>query len=204
MLGIDPTGGTDPSASTVIWVEDRRNFVEDGQRVGWGNLRMAAIAEAETLTVFARIHSPFQWHGNHAFIDAFSLMEAPQAEFLPFPETVDDHSIEIGWQGAQSQRIELIPAGVYALNFDIEYKCGDEGSWQPWLTDQATGKATFSAKQASTPHFFRVRPRSEQPADGPAGAWPNHRYPGVWLESHAVTFSKEAPNFKVFIPNISR
>lgn len=204
MLGIDPTGGTDPDASTVIWVEDRRNFVENGQRVGWSNLRLAALAEAETITVFARMNSPFQWHGNHAFIDAFSLMEAPEAEFLPLPDAVDEGSTEIAWEGAQSQRIELIPAGVYALKFDIEYRVGEDGLWQPWLTDQPSGKAAFNAQKANTPHFFRIRPRAEQPADGPAGAWPNHRYPGVWVESHAITFGKEAPNFKVFIPNISR
>ncbi|MCB0117210.1 MAG: hypothetical protein KDD84_24090, partial [Caldilineaceae bacterium] len=79
MLGIDPTGGTDPAADTVIWVEDRRNFVEDGERVGWSNLRLSVTAQAETITVFGRIRSPFQWHGNHAFIDAFSLVEAPVA-----------------------------------------------------------------------------------------------------------------------------
>ncbi|MBX2998917.1 MAG: hypothetical protein KF893_10440 [Caldilineaceae bacterium] len=204
MLGIDPTGGIDPNASTVIWVEDRRNFVEDGQRVGWINLRLAAMAEAEMITVFARINSPFQWHGNHAFVDAFSLVEAPEAQFLPLPEVVEDHSVEICWQGAQSQRIELIPAGLYTLNFDIEYRIGEDGDWQPWLTEQPAGKALFTAQQVNTPHFFRVRPRAEQPADGPAGAWPNHRYPGVWAESHAVTFDKEAPDFKVFIPNVLR
>jgi hypothetical protein len=204
MIGIDPTGGTNPTADTVIWTEDRRNFVENGQRVGWSNLRMAATAEAETITVFARVNSPFQWHGNHAFIDALNLTEAPVAEFLPMPESVEEHSIEIGWQGTQSQRIELIPAGVYALTFDIEYKIGEDGVWQSWLADQPSGKATFNATQANTPHFFRVRPRAEQPADAPGGAWPNHRYPGVWIESQSVTFGKETPNFNIFIPTVLR
>src|SRR5690606_14617810 len=57
MLGIDPTGGTDARADTVIWVEDRRNFVENGQRVGWTNLRLAAVAESDTITIFGRINS---------------------------------------------------------------------------------------------------------------------------------------------------
>lgn len=204
MLGIDPTGGTDPNAESVIWIEDRRNFVENGQRVGWVNLRLGTVAQAETITVFGRINSPFQWHGNHAFIDAFSLVEAPLAEFLAVPGMIDGDSVELSWQGKQSHQIELIPSGVYELKFDIEYQVGDEGEWQSWLSDQPLGKATFKARKAQVPHHFRVRARSEQPTGGPAGAWPNHRYPGTWCNPVTVTFGSEPPQHTVFIPNISR
>ncbi|MFN3983142.1 MAG: hypothetical protein ACK4SA_22415, partial [Caldilinea sp.] len=63
MLGIDPTGGVDPNAETVQWVENRRNFVQpDGvTRFGWQNLRIGVTAQAPTITVFARIDSPFRW-----------------------------------------------------------------------------------------------------------------------------------------------
>ena len=82
LLGIDPTGGTDPLGPNVIWVGDRRNFTESR----WLNLRLAATAQTDRLTVFGRIRSPFQWHGNHAFVDTFSLVRAPTAYFVGLPE----------------------------------------------------------------------------------------------------------------------
>lgn len=203
MLGIDPTGGTDPTAESVIWVEDRRNFVENGERVGWSNLRLAALAEAETITLFGRIRSPFQWHGNHAFIDAFSLVEAPTASLSDFPTQVTGNSVNVSWLGVQGNQIDLIPGGHYELRFDLEYKVGDDGAWQPWLTDRMVGEQLFTATQAAVPHYIRVRARSEQPEGGP-GAWPNHRYPGDWCEPRAVTFSEMPPQHTVFIPNIQR
>ncbi len=43
MLGLDPTGGIDPDADTVVWTENRNNFVdENDERIGWSNLYTAA------------------------------------------------------------------------------------------------------------------------------------------------------------------
>ena len=204
MLGIDPTGGTDPLAETVIWAENRHNFVENGVGVGWQNLQVSAQAQAETITVFGRINSPFRWHGNHAFIDAFLLMDSPTAQLGALPEELDGYQMEIQWEGDISTQIRSIPAGRYAVTFDVEYKVGDEGEWQQWQSRQPAGSANFVAQTANVPYFFRIRAFSEQPEDGPEGAFPNHRFLGVWSEPVAVTFLKEAPttNFQVFIPSI--
>ena len=86
LLGIDPMGGTDPLSPSVIWVGDRRNFTE----TRWLNLRLAVTAQTDWLTVFGRINSPFQWHGNHAFADAFSLVRAPTAYFVNSPARISD------------------------------------------------------------------------------------------------------------------
>jgi hypothetical protein len=204
MLGIDPTGGVDPLADTVVWVEDRRNFVENGQRVGWSNLRLGITAQSNTITVFARVNSPFQWHGNHAFVDAFSLIEAPQASFAPLPEQVDGDSVEISWRGEQGVQIAAIPGGVYELRFDSEYKIGEDSQWQPWLSDQPAGTATFSAQQAQIPHYFRIRARSEQLPGGGGTAWPNHRYPGEWSAPVTVTFGQAGEQHKIFMPFVQR
>lgn len=202
MLGIDPTGGTDPLADTVIWVEDRRNFVENGERVGWSNLRLSAKAQAETITLFGRIRSPFQWHGNHAFIDAFSLVEAPIASLSEFPAQVNGNSVNVAWQGVQGLQIDQIPGGTYRLRYDLEFKVGDESAWRPWLADQEAGEGLFTATQSNVIHYIRVRARSEQAEGGP-GAWPNHRYPGEWCEPRAVTFTETPPSqHNVFLPNI--
>jgi hypothetical protein len=204
MLGVDPTGGVDPLAETVVWVEDRRNFVENGERVGWSNLRLAVTAKSSTITVFARVNSPFQWHGNHAFVDAFSLVEAPRAGFAPLPEEVEGDSVQIAWEGEQSEQIAQIPGGVYELRFDSEVKIGEDGQWQPWLSDQPAGAATFTAQQAQIPHYFRIRARSEQMPGGSGKAWPNHRYPGDWSTPVAVTFGKATEQQQIFIPFVQR
>lgn len=205
MIGIDPTGGTDPLADTVIWAENRQNFVENGERVGWTNLQVSALAESETITVFGRINSPFQWHGNHAFIDAFSLVEAPQAHFTVEAGEVDDNKVELQWAGTQSAQIDAIPNGRYQLLFDVEYRVSQTGPWVRWQSRQSATSALFTAKAANVPHYFRVLARAEQPPDGPAGAWPNHRYPGTWSDSLALTFRQEPPEKqKVFIPIVQR
>ena len=206
MLGIDPTGGTDPLADTVIWAENRHNFAENGERVGWQNLQVSAKAESETITVFGRINSPFRWHGAHAFIDAFLLLASPTAQLGNLPAEVDNYQIEVQWAGDISSPIRDIPAGRYAATYDIEYRVGEAGEWLSWQTRQPAGSAFFVSQAVNLPHFLRIRAFSEQPEDGPEGAFPNHRFLGVWSEPVSVTFLREeAPkNFQVFVPFISR
>lgn len=201
MLGIDPTGGTDPQASTVLWVEDRRNFTESG----WANLRLGATAQSDVITIFVRINSPFQWHGNHAFIDAISLVEAPQAWFVDPPSTVQGTRALIRWDGALSDDISAIPGGTHELLFDVQYR-EDGSDWQDWQTDTTDREAEFSVSMGpgSKVFQFRVRARAEQP-EGIPGAWPNHRYPGVWTESQPITFTLELPGpERNFIPYLVR
>ena len=206
MLGIDPTGGTDPLADTVIWAENRHNFIEKGEPFGWQNLQVSARAQSETITVFGRITSPFRWHGNHAFIDGFLLLESPKAQLGDLPSEVDGYQIDIQWQGDISTQIRNIPAGRYTATYDVEYRVGGEGEWQSWQLRQPAGSAIFVSQAVNVPHFFRVRAFSEQPEEGPEGAFPNHRFLGVWSPPVSVTFlQEEAPkNFHVFVPIVSR
>lgn len=188
LVGIDPTGGTDPLAPTVVWVSDRRNFTESR----WVNLRLATTAQADRLTVFGRIRSPFQWHGNHAFVDAFSLVRAPTAHFVDSPARISDTQARIQWDGVQSPDVQAIPGGTYRLLFDVQYRVGAQGAWLDWLADQPAGSATFSAAACAgeQTYAFRVRSRAEQIPG--SGAWPNHRYPGLWSEPAAIVLGSRA------------
>ena len=123
LLGIDPTGGVDPLGPNVIWVSDRRNFTESR----WANLRLAATVQSDHLTVFGRIRSPFQWHGNHAFVDAFSLVRAPTAYFVNSPARISSTEARVQWNGAQSPDVQAIPGGKYKLFFDVQYRIGAAG-----------------------------------------------------------------------------
>lgn len=187
MLGIDPTGGIDPQAPGVIWIEDRRNFTESR----WANLRMGVTAQGPAITLFARIRSPYRWHGAHAFVDAFSLMRAPTAHFVDLPSIVNGTQTIVRWGGSQSPDIVAIPGGTYRLMFDVQYRQVDQDAWIDWRVGQPAGQATFIAGPCCAPRSFqfRLRARSEQP-DGSGGASPNHRYPGPWSQ----------PVFIVFLP----
>ncbi len=202
MLGVDPSGGVDPLAPSVQWVEDRRSHVE----AGWVNLRLGFTAQAITTTLFVRLNSPFQWHGNHGFIDAVSIVHAPTARFLDMPDQVTSPAIPVQWDGDLGPDIPLIPGGTYQLYFDVEAREGLAGPWQPWLEGQPAGGALFWAGAAPLPRdfYFRVRARAEQPPAPPEGAWPNHRYPGEWVESGPVTVAPIILSYREFLPALIR
>jgi len=189
LLGIDPTGGTDPLGPNVIWVGDRRNFTESR----WVDLRLAATAQADRLTVFGRIRSPFQWHGNHAFLDAFSLVRAPTAHFVDSPSPVTEAEARVQWDGDRGPDIQAIPGGTYRLLFDVQYRVGPDGAWVDWLVDQPAGGATFAVNVCAGErvYSFRVRSRAEQP-QGSNGAWPDHHYLGIWSEPASVVLGTQA------------
>jgi hypothetical protein len=182
MLGIDPTGGTDPNAPSVVWAENRKNFVDsNNQRIGWSNVRTSAVAEGEKITVFARIDSPFRWHGNHGFIDALSLVVAPVAALDITTTTAPSGrglTVKLAWDGAFGPDIPTIAGGNYRLLYDVEYRYG-AGAWRE-LQDGYAGAGSMDVPAVCTGEYqFRIRARAEQP-EGEQGSWPNQRFPGVW------------------------
>lgn len=202
MVGIDPTGGVDPLAPSVVWIEDRRNFTESR----WANLRLAARAQGSTLTVFARIRSPFRWHGAHAFVDAFSLLQAPTARFVNLPGAVQGTQVTVRWAGSLGPDIPAIPGGTHQLLFDVQTRRAGQTAWHDWQIGRPAGQAVFSvnACQGTQTYEFRRRARAEQP-EGGSGAWPNHRYPGMWSQPVSVTFHNPATCApRAFLPAVLR
>ncbi|MFZ4661953.1 MAG: fibronectin type III domain-containing protein [Caldilineaceae bacterium] len=217
MVGIDPTGGDDPLADSVIWTENQRNFWEKGKKVGWQQMTVSATAMTTTITIFARVNSPFRWHGNHAFIDAMSLVRAPVAA-LTAPAIVTGTQVTLTWDGLLNDDITDIAGGTHELRYDIQYRPAGAEDWIDFLVDQSgPGSALFTAKCADTTYEFRIRVRAEQPpAPAPAGAWPNHRYASIWREPISIQFKSappppgnnepiEAPGpFRLYLPQIAK
>lgn len=202
LLGIDPTGGTDPTAETVVWTENRRNFWE-GERVGWQQISVSAQAEAETITVFARINSPHRWHGNHAFIDGLSLVRAPSAELL-VPQTVTGTAALLLWQGSMQPEITGQPGSTHALQFDVQMRHEKTPTWQDLVTNQSSTDSTvFTANCTETTYLFRIRARAEQ-SDDEDGAWPNHRYLGLWSAPVSVYFVEPPTQEEMRVPRTMR
>ena len=180
MAGVDPTGGIDPTAPSVLWMEDRRPHTE----VRWTNLFLATTAQGPALTVFIRALSPFRHHGNHVFADAVKLVRAPTSHI-----TIQEprgNAIEMTWSGELGPDITAIPAGNYRLTFDVQVRAG-AAPWQSLLTGQNAGSHTFVAPYScfDRTYHFRVRSMAQQVV-GQKGAWPDHRFVGVWVEPAPV------------------
>jgi hypothetical protein len=182
LLGIDPTGGTDINSPNIVWSENRNNFVDaEDQRIGWSNVRTSVRAQSGIVTVFARINSPFRWHGNHGFIDSLSLVEAPVSSLQALTATVSgtsNISVTLAWGGALGGDIPTV-GGSFALLFDVQYWHPHNGDWRDLQEDFAgPGTLNFTTRCMGEAYQFRVRARAEQPQG--TGVWPNQRYPGVW------------------------
>ncbi len=197
-IGLDPAGDSDPVAPGIAWYEDRRPHIE----AKWTNLRTAATATGSRMTVFLRVQSPFQWHGNHAFADAVKVVEAPTATLQASTPITGQQSVTLTWDGRISQQILNISGGRYHLYFDVEVRHAGQSDWRSLVTNFAgAGSLPFTARCTNSAYFFRVRPRAEQ-FEG-QGAAPNHRFPGVWSEPVPVNFVSE-PGQPATDPGVER
>jgi hypothetical protein len=93
-LGIDPTGGTDPNAPTVIWGPEHwgegrfLNYPLSDTR-HW-NIDVSAYAQAATITVFFKVNHNTSTYDSMIFVDAISLevdSSMPPVTNTPVPPT---------------------------------------------------------------------------------------------------------------------
>jgi hypothetical protein len=161
------------------------------------------------MTVFARVLSPYRWHGNHAIVDAFSLVRAPAAAITGLPAVVEGAEVTVRWTGELGPDIPAIPSGKFRLRYEVQVRRLPDGAWQPWV-DGLENSAVFALPGGAAPggeavrYAFRVRPMAEQPP-GPGGSWPDHHFPGLWSDEAAVTFAARplAPP-RSYLPDLLR
>ena len=70
-LGLDPTGGTDPLAPTVIWGPSEWGINS------WPDLTVSARATGPTMTVFVWVHHPNTYGNDWIFLDSVGLWPDP-------------------------------------------------------------------------------------------------------------------------------
>lgn len=81
VVGLDPIGGTDPNAPTVVWCEE----LWKQKRATKDRLKVSAVAQSGTMTVFLRVKNP-QPHGqDQVFFDVVSLNVDALAPTAPPP-----------------------------------------------------------------------------------------------------------------------
>jgi hypothetical protein len=93
-LGIDPTGGTDPNAPTVIWGKEHWG---DGRFLNYPptdtrhpNIDVSAYAQGPTITVFFKVNHNAATANSMIFVDAVSLQvdpSLPPVTSTPVPPT---------------------------------------------------------------------------------------------------------------------
>ncbi len=101
-LGIDPTGGTDPNAPTVVWGPTHWG---DGRCLNYPppdvNIDVSAYARSSTITVFIKIDHHRAAPGSMIFLDAVSLVvDTSRPAITPEPPTPTATPIPPTWPPA--------------------------------------------------------------------------------------------------------
>jgi hypothetical protein len=151
-VGIDPTGGTDPRAATVVWSEP------DGHDEGpWtADPRTAVYAQGPAMTVFIRITSPYAAGPspflNLSFMDWAILAQTPiVAATSPAVSAVP--TFAVSWGNA------VAAPGGEVVKYDVQWLDEAEGVWHDWLVRTGSVQATFVGEQC---HAYRFRARALQ------------------------------------------
>jgi hypothetical protein len=152
-VGLDPTGGTDPTAPTVIW-----DAPDDHDEGPWSiDLRTAAYAESPTMTVFVRVLSPLESGGlpylNYSFLDSAILARTPVVTATS-PAATDVPTFTVNWNNAQAA-----PGGGSLKWRDVQWLDEAEGVWHDWITHTYEVEAIFAGEKR---HVYRFRARAWQ------------------------------------------
>lgn len=177
-IGVDPEGGINPLAPSVIW---NPAVGKNMDRATWGE-RMVFEATGSNATLFIRVQC-LQPSGNagwfnEAFIDGAQLRASPLSQ-VTVPDQVQSGAFTVSWKA-------LVPGAsgsdVTMAAYDVQYRDGI-GPWQDWLVQ--TTAATQSFNLAQPGHTYTLRAR----------AWGKYYYPyaeifGPWAESAPVLIGK--------------
>lgn len=149
-VGIDPTGGTDPTNPNIIWSATNANDK------AWVYMDVAATAQASTITVFAKVQAPENDSVNHTDLD---MVYFDAAHLAPVPTTtLTAHSngvtVNLSWSGSG-----IAPA--WSLKgYEVQYR---DAASSNWTTLQA--KTSLNASISFTGqlgHTYLVRARTWQ------------------------------------------
>ncbi len=154
-VGIDPTGGSDPDAPTVVWSPPNNRDKEwDLQR------RVAAIAQSSTVTVFILVDSPFESGGlpymNLSILDSAILAQTPAVSAASPPVSYETE-FTVTWDNVQ-----MPPGNLEFKGVDVQWMDQSEGVWHDWLSQTFDGQATFEGERGHT-YGFRARAWARYP-----------------------------------------
>ncbi len=188
-VGLDPLGGMLPTATSVIWSEEDRR---DARVARWVNLNTVARAQSVSMTVFARMNWPFQFHGALGWMDAFQITPAPVVTITARPATQISPTITVSWTHWMDPALRR--DGDYRLYYDVEARDVLTTSWTRLASDAVSTTVSYSGQVGHT-YAFRVRPWAHQPQldECTTCAGANHFFPGFFSNPITVTVVNDAP-----------
>jgi hypothetical protein len=151
-VGIDPTGGIDPQAATVVWSEP-----DDHDEGPWDVKRRTAVyAQGPAVTVFIRVISPYEsGHPsllNQSFLDSAILARTASVQAVS-PSASTDRTFTVRWDNAVPS-----PGGEIRW-YDVQWMDVDEGTWHDWFEGTTDTQANFTGERG---HTYRFRARAWQ------------------------------------------
>jgi len=172
LVGIDPYGGANPNSSHIIW-----SPVDDHDEAPWVDVRVAAVAQSSTITLFVRVnclqpvsHSSLD---NQVFIDAVMLAQAPTVSASSPPVSYSP-TFTVTWDDGQ-------PApGGYIVKYDVQYKENVNDTWILWQDKTRDTSAQFTGVLGRT-YTFRARAYERYTA------WHEIRLVGAWSDGDTTT-----------------
>ncbi len=159
-LGIDPTGGTDPNAATVVWGPMHRG---PGRILNYPppapNIDVSAVAKSSTVTVFVYVDHNYSTGDNLIFVDAVGLYVDPEQP-APAPEPPSPTPVPATARRPLSRRLGLATR-----------------TYTPTATPTATltPTATATATQTATPTITPTPTQTYTPTPTPTSPYPRGR-----------------------------
>jgi hypothetical protein len=167
-VGVDPTGGSDPQASTVIWCEP-----DDHDQGPWSvDLQKAFWAVSPEVSVFIRVISPYESGDpsllNLSFLDSAILAQTAQVSAVS-PAFSLSPTFTVRWDNA------VAAPGGEVKRYDVQWLDEEEGTWHDWFVKTTGRWANFVGEQG---HIYHFRARALQRYENGARLYSPYRPEG--------------------------
>ncbi|PWH13260.1 MAG: hypothetical protein DDG58_14455 [Ardenticatenia bacterium] len=195
-IGVDPAGGSDPLAESVIWSE------WDGRDNEWLSPTLAVTAQASRATLFIHVENRGSNVGvqylNTGYLDSFHFERAPIVT-LDTPTHAPPGTLWVSWSATLPD-----PSYWSLWGYDVQL-CVNDGDWQTIQQVSRPGgqaQSTILQLQPNATYTLRVRAWQQRKPDGdptiPA-------LPSVWVERRIRVAEGGNPgSYNLFLPVISQ
>ncbi|MGQ9503135.1 MAG: fibronectin type III domain-containing protein [Anaerolineae bacterium] len=195
-IGVDPSGGSDPLAASVMWSD------WDSRDNEWLSPTIAVTAQADRATLFIQVDN----HGdnvgvqylNTGYLDSFHFEKAPVAT-LDMPAQAPPGALWVSWSA-------MLPDPDYwsLWGYDVQLRMNG-GDWQTiQQVNQPGGQSQGTTLQLQANAMYTLRVRAWQQRK-PSGDPTIPALPGVWVERRVqVTGEDDKGSYSLFLPVIAQ
>ncbi len=169
-VGIDPYGGTDPTSPNIIWSEP------DSNDKFWVGMKVAATAETNTITVFAKVQAPENDSSNHTDLDMVYFEDAQVEQTVSGPTTTLNASasgttVNLNWSGNPT-------SGWSLKGYEVQYRDQADSEWVTLQAKTGTNTSGNFTGQAGRTYII-IQARTWQ-TNGDVDL------PGLWVEKSVI------------------